>query len=175
MRHMRVSEASNAYVAACAGKVRKSQHGAKGPIMMENVVRARLGAAVAAFTIWCCASAAWSGEQTGGEERIPFALPSLQAVKMPPVFFSHERHVTSLEAQGKDCATCHAEDNSGMSEYFMSGDRLPPDRRVAHVHAACADCHAAVKSPAPSGPLLVHCRSCHSDGVAAAQGKKAGS
>ena len=135
--------------------------------------KAHAVAAVAALAICCAPATGWSGEKKAGEEeRIPFALPSLKANKMPPVFFSHDRHTAAVEAQGKDCTTCHVEDDSGMSEYFLKSDKVAPDQQVAYVHEACVSCHAATKKP--TGPLLVYCRSCHSSEVAAAQEKKSG-
>ncbi len=98
-------------------------------------------------------------------ERIPFVLPTLKADKMPPVFFSHEKHIEAVEAAGKDCTACHTVSDT----FFLDSEEKSADTVVAYVHDSCVSCHANVASGSPTGPLLASCRSCHDSGIAAKQ------
>ena len=120
-----------------------------------------------------CAAPALAAGGAANIERIPFALPALKADAMPPVFFSHEKHAAAVEAQGGDCFTCHADTPSGMSEYFLNTESVPPGKAVAAVHDGCVSCHAAARPGAPTGPLLASCRACHSESVAKSMQKPA--
>ncbi len=91
-------------------------------------------------------------------ERIPFALETLKANKMPPVFFSHEKHVAALE---DDCSPCH----TSSEQFFLESEGMSADKVVAYVHKECVSCHATMGK----GPALASCRSCHNDATAAAQ------
>lgn len=95
-------------------------------------------------------------------ERIPFMLPSLKSNKMPPVFFSHEKHTAAVEAKGADCTTCHTE----SQEYFLNSESMPASKVVAYVHNACVSCHASGKYGKDTGPQLASCRGCHNDATA---------
>ena len=101
-------------------------------------------------------------------ERIPFALPSLKADKMPPVFFSHEKHAEAVEAKGGDCTACHTE----SQEYFLNSESVPPAKVVAYVHNGCVSCHASGKYGKNTGPQLATCRSCHNDDIAQSYAQK---
>ncbi len=94
--------------------------------------------------------------------RIPFALETLKAQKMPQVFFSHDLHMEALE---QDCSPCH----TASDVYFLDSEEKSPDEVVAYVHKQCVSCHAGVASGKPTGPLLASCRSCHSSSIAAEQ------
>lgn len=106
---------------------------------------------------------------SAAEARIPFILPTLKADKMPQVFFSHDRHVERLEKANKDCTVCHDDGPKGMSEYFLKSESKTAKTVVAYVHSECVRCHAA--TPAPTGPALASCRSCHDSRIAASQAK----
>lgn len=100
--------------------------------------------------------------------RIPFALPSLKANKMPPVFFAHERHEKAVEAKGDDCTVCHTD----SQEFFLNSEKVAPKKVVAYVHKACVSCHASSKYGKNTGPQLASCRSCHNEAIAQAQARK---
>ncbi len=91
-------------------------------------------------------------------ERIPFKLPTLKADKMPPVFFSHDKHIAALD---DDCSLCHTE----SEEFFLDSEKMGADKVVAYVHESCVSCH----SEKGKGPALASCRSCHNDATAAKQ------
>ncbi len=95
-------------------------------------------------------------------ERIPFVLETLKADKMPPVFFSHDKHIAALE---DDCESCHIDG----SEYFLESENKSADEVMAYVHDACVKCHAQVADGKPTGPALASCRSCHNTDIAAKQ------
>ncbi len=97
-------------------------------------------------------------------ERIPFVLETLKADKMPPVFFSHEKH---MEAVDQDCSVCH----TSSEQFFLESEGMNADDVVAYVHKECVSCHVKVASGKPTGPVLASCRSCHSDTIAAEQSK----
>lgn len=109
-----------------------------------------------------------SGAATPAVERIPFALPSLKASKMPPVFFAHEKHITAVEAKGDDCGKCHNDD----PEYFLDSKKQPASKVVAYVHKECVACHALSKYGKETGPQLASCRACHSDEIAQKHAQK---
>ena len=94
-------------------------------------------------------------------ERIPFALETLKASKMPPVFFSHEKHQEALEDLDDNCVLCHIDG----SEYFLESENKSATDVVAYVHKECVSCHIKMAK----GPALASCRSCHNDAIAAAQ------
>ncbi len=98
----------------------------------------------------------------GQIERIPFALETLKAQKMPQVFFSHELHMEALE---QDCSPCHTASDTA----FLDSEEKSPEEVVAYVHKECVSCHAGIASGKPTGPLLASCRSCHSESIAAQQ------
>ncbi len=94
--------------------------------------------------------------------RIPFALETLKAEKMPQVFFSHELHMEALEG---DCTPCHT-----ISDVtFLDSEEKSAKEVVAYVHKECVSCHSGVASGKNTGPLLASCRSCHSESIAAKQ------
>lgn len=130
--------------------------------------RARLAATLAALALCCAPAAAPAADKA--EARIPFALPTLKADQMPPVFFSHERHVNRMEELGKDCTTCHRETADGMSEAFRESETVSADKAAAYMHKECVACHTSVAGAA--GPRLAFCRSCHSSDIAQAQPAK---
>ncbi len=101
----------------------------------------------------------------GQIERIPFALETLKAQKMPQVFFSHELHMEALE---QDCTPCHTTSETA----FLDSEAKKPEEVVAYVHKECVSCHATQGSGKPTGPLLASCRSCHSSSIAAEQAAK---
>lgn len=110
-----------------------------------------------------------AGKAAGAEARIPFVLPSLKADKMPPVFFSHDRHEKAIEAKGEDCAkVCHTD----SQEYFLSSEKTSAKKVVAYVHKECVSCHSLSKYGKNTGPQLASCRACHNDATAQAQARK---
>lgn len=138
---------------------------------MKTFFRARHLLPLLLFTL-----AAAPALATGGDadvDHIPFALPALKAQKMPPVFFSHEKHVEAVEKTGGDCFTCHVDGPSGMSEAFLNTETVPPNQAMAAAHTGCVSCHAGVKAGEPTGPLLASCRSCHSESIAKSMEKPA--
>ncbi len=109
-------------------------------------------------------------------ERIPFALDTLKADKMPPVFFSHDLHQETIaKMKGFDdvnetCASCHeTEDGSIVSSYFLDSENQTDGEVMAYVHDSCVSCHAKVADGKPTGPALASCRSCHDSAIAAQQ------
>ncbi len=92
-------------------------------------------------------------------DRIPFALETLQADKMPPVFFAHDKHIAAVGEE--NCVKCHIDD----SPLFLKSEEMSADKVVAYVHKECVSCHATMGK----GPALASCRSCHNDAIAAAQ------
>ncbi len=95
-------------------------------------------------------------------DRIPFVLETLKADKMPPVFFSHDKHIAALE---DNCEACH----TVSGEFFLESEEKDADDVVAYVHTECVSCHVKQASGKPTGPVLASCRSCHSESIAAAQ------
>ncbi len=106
------------------------------------------------------------------EARIPFLLPELKADKMPPVFFSHDKHIAAME---DDCSACHEHsDEFFLDSAKMAEEKKSTDAIVAYVHTSCVSCHATMADKgAATGPLLASCRSCHSESIAAAQAAEA--
>ena len=102
-----------------------------------------------------------------GEERIPITFPPLTTHTMPPVFFTHDRHVEYMERSNAECTLCHRETDEGMSETFLDVKDQPEHRQIPYLHATCTACHRK----AGAGPRLVDCRVCHSKAVAAQSGK----
>ena len=98
-------------------------------------------------------------------ERIPITFPEIKSPELPPVFFTHEKHMEYVERLKGDCTSCHVETEEGMSPDFLHIKKQPADKQVAYIHAACTDCHAK----ANAGPRLVECRTCHDRQVAQAQ------
>ncbi len=60
-----------------------------------------------------------------GEERIPFTFPTLPTQKMPPVFFTHDKHVEYMECVNAECTLCHRETEEGPSETFLDVKAQP--------------------------------------------------
>lgn len=96
------------------------------------------------------------------EERIPFTYPPFSTKKMPPVFFSHDKHIVYLEAKGQDCTTCHHMTDEGLAESFMNVRNIAPKKQMDYLHATCTECHVKLAK----GPRLVDCRVCHSERIA---------
>ena len=94
-----------------------------------------------------------------GDDRIPIRIPMVKEYSMPHVLFLHERHVEALSEAGKDCTSCHIENDEGMSEYFLEVDKYSVDDGVRYMHKSCTACHATMKR----GPRLVECRLCHQE------------
>ena len=102
-----------------------------------------------------------------GEERIPFTFPPLPTQKMPPVFFTHDKHVEYKERANAECTLCHRETEEGLSETFLDVKAQPENKQIPYLHTACTQCHRN----AAAGPRLVDCRVCHDKAVAAQIGK----
>ncbi len=127
-----------------------------------KVLKLGLMAAILAFAI--CPVIMIDDAKSAEDEiaRIPFALETLKAQKMPQVFFSHDLHIAALE---DDCSPCH----TASDVTFLDSEEKSAKDVVAYVHKECVSCHAGVASGKATGPLLASCRSCHSESIAAAQ------
>ncbi len=124
----------------------------------------KLGLMAALLAMFAIAPVMMVDEAKSAEEveRIPFALETLKADKMPPVFFSHDLHIAALE---DNCESCH----TSSDVYFLDSEEKSADEVMAYVHASCVKCHAQVADGKPTGPALASCRSCHNSDIAAKQ------
>jgi hypothetical protein len=91
------------------------------------------------------------------------AISKIKQLSMPEVRFAHDMHTDILEQQGKDCQTCHVQDQDGLVfSYERSGVIEDANALKKVYHENCIGCHASMHEDGqPSGPRDGECRSCH--------------
>lgn len=117
--------------------------------------------------ILCCGMVLLS-KPALADERMPIKYPPLKSMKMPQVFFTHEKHMEYADKLGGGCASCHREYKDYSSADFLDVRWQPEDKKIPYIHAACTSCHVE----AGAGPRLAECRTCHSSEIAAKQSGK---
>ncbi len=118
-----------------------------------------------------------------GEQRADLVEIGVMAkfgdLELPKVTFPHDRHseaVAKVAAPGKECATCHKNDDKGkMSLKFMRlEDTTAADLKNIY-HANCIGCHTEqAKAGRKTGPQDGECRSCHNPKPVASSWKQIG-
>ncbi|MBQ7607514.1 MAG: cytochrome c3 family protein [Desulfovibrionaceae bacterium] len=83
--------------------------------------------------------------------------PTIANPSMPRVVFNHDAHEAYVDAHQGDCSKCHSMTKEGLSTSFSDVQLQKPNNQVSFMHQTCTACHKA----SGHGPLLVKCRSCH--------------
>ncbi len=82
-------------------------------------------------------------------------------LERPPVQFKHDAHVEAVGQSGKDCSTCHKQQENGLlSQKFMRLWKSKGAELMELYHEGCIGCHQKFRDEGKeSGPIT--CGDCH--------------
>lgn len=83
-------------------------------------------------------------------------------LQLPKVVFLHDAHTSAVNAEGKDCATCHDSKDGVMSPKFKRLEDKNATTVQEIYHTGCISCHTELAQKGlKTGPQDGECRSCH--------------
>ncbi len=116
---------------------------------------------LAMLVLW---TAAGGSNERADEMRVDHVAISVSGPEtpdeMPAVIFLHDRHTEALV--GKDCATCHLQEQDEYNFNFKQAERQGYEADKAIFHDNCIGCHNEMRASGEhSGPDMGQCRACH--------------